>query len=66
MSLPLPSQNTHHYLQAGYGLACAVASTEASTEMALFAEALSLRLDRFGALSFALRHTRPNPAPGEL
>jgi hypothetical protein len=33
MSLPLAMQNTQYYLQAGYGLACAVV---ASAEMALF------------------------------
>jgi hypothetical protein len=37
MSLPLASQNAQCYLQAGYGLACAVASAE----MALFVGALS-------------------------
>jgi hypothetical protein len=48
MSLPTAFQNTQYYLQAGYGLACAVASTE----MALFVGALSLRFDllRFGPL----------------
>jgi hypothetical protein len=56
MSLPTASQNTQYYLQAGYGLACAVASAE----MALFVEALalgasSLRLDPFGGVSFAVR-----------
>jgi hypothetical protein len=43
MSLPTASQNTQHYLQAGYGLACAVASAE----MALFLGALSLRASAF-------------------
>jgi hypothetical protein len=38
MSLPTASQNTQYYLQAGYGLACAVASAE----MAPFVGALSL------------------------
>jgi hypothetical protein len=47
MSLPIASQNTQYYLQAGCGLACAVASTE----MALFAEALFLRFDHLKALS---------------
>jgi hypothetical protein len=37
MSLPTASQNTQYYLQAGYGLACAVASAE----MALFGEAFA-------------------------
>jgi hypothetical protein len=46
-SLPLASQNTQYYLQSGYGLACAVASAE----MSLFAEALSLWFNPFGALS---------------
>jgi hypothetical protein len=35
--LPTASQNTQYYLQAGYGLACAMASAE----MALFAEAFA-------------------------
>jgi hypothetical protein len=40
MSLPsAPPPNTQYYLQAGYGVACAVASAE----MALFAEALRRR-----------------------
>jgi hypothetical protein len=51
ISLPLSSQYTQYYLQAGYGLACAVASAK----MALFAEALSLRFDPFGAMSFVVR-----------
>ena len=37
MSLPTASQNTQYYLEAGYGLACAVASAE----MALFGEAFA-------------------------
>jgi hypothetical protein len=28
MSLPIAFQNTQYYLQAGYGLACAMASAE--------------------------------------
>jgi hypothetical protein len=56
MSLPTASQNTQYYLQAGYGLACAVANAE----MALFVGALSLgasslRFDPFGGVSFAVR-----------
>jgi hypothetical protein len=51
MSLPTASQNTQYYLQAGYGLAYAVASAE----MALFVGALSLRFDPFGGVSFAVR-----------
>jgi hypothetical protein len=51
MSLPTASQNTQYYLQAGYGLACAVASAE----MALFVGALSCRFDPFGGVSFAVR-----------
>jgi hypothetical protein len=46
MSLPTASQNTQYYLQAGYGLACAVARAE----MAYFVGALSL-----GASSFLVR-----------
>jgi hypothetical protein len=41
MSLPFATKNTQYYLQAGCGLACAVASAE----MALFVGALSLRFD---------------------
>jgi hypothetical protein len=52
MSLPIASQNTQHYLQASYGLACAVASAE----MALFAEALFLRFDHLEALSLRFDH----------
>jgi hypothetical protein len=51
MSLPTASQNTQYYLQAGYGLACAVASAE----MTHFVGALSLRFDPFGGASFAVR-----------
>jgi hypothetical protein len=51
MSLPIASQNTQYYLQAGYGLARAVASAE----MALFAEALSVRFDHLEALSVPRR-----------
>jgi hypothetical protein len=64
VSLPIASQNTQHYLKAGYGLACAMARAE----MALFVGALSfavrssfwrrhlLRFDRpFGGVSFAVR-----------
>jgi hypothetical protein len=56
MSLPTASQNTQYYLQAGYGLAWALASAE----MALFVGALSLgasslRFDPFRGVSFAVR-----------
>jgi hypothetical protein len=61
ISLPIASQNTQYYLQAGYGLACAMASAQ----MALFEGALSfavrsvggvvLRFDPFGGVSFAVR-----------
>jgi hypothetical protein len=51
MSLPIVSQSTRYCLQAGYGLACAVANAE----MALFAKALSLGFDDVEASSFAVR-----------
>jgi hypothetical protein len=52
MSFPIASQNTQYYLQAGYGLACAMASSE----MALFAEALSLRFDHEEASFLRFNH----------
>jgi hypothetical protein len=51
MSLPIAFQNTQYYLQAGDGLACAMASIK----MALFVGASSLRFDPFGGVSFAVR-----------
>jgi hypothetical protein len=59
MSLPIASHNTQYDLQAGYGLACAVASAE----MALFVGALSLSVwgvvfcgsIRWGSVVFALQ-----------
>jgi hypothetical protein len=50
VSLPTASKSTQDYLQAGCGLACAVASAE----MALFANGLSLCLDHAGAISLRL------------
>jgi hypothetical protein len=55
MSLPTASQNTQYYLQAGFGLACAVASTEMALFGEAFAEASSLRCDPFGASSSAVQ-----------
>jgi hypothetical protein len=52
MSLSTAYQNTQYYLQAGYGLACAVASAE----IALFAEALPLRFDHLEASSLRFDH----------
>jgi hypothetical protein len=51
ISLPIASQNTQYYLQAGYGLACAMASAE----MALFEGALSFAVRSVGGVSFAVR-----------
>jgi hypothetical protein len=48
MSLPTASWNTQYYLQAGYELACAVASAE----MALFAEAFAVQ--SFWGIVFAV------------
>jgi hypothetical protein len=47
MSLPFASPNAQNYLQAGYGLACAVAIAE----MALFVGSLSVWFDPLEALS---------------
>jgi hypothetical protein len=52
MSLPIASQNTQYYLQAGCGLApCAVASAKMALFAEAFAGALSLQFDPYGALS---------------
>jgi hypothetical protein len=57
MSLPIASQNTQYYLQASYGLACAVASAEMALLWgrclcgSFFSEASSLR---FGPLEACL------------
>jgi hypothetical protein len=52
MSLPIASQNTQYYLQAGYGVACSVASAE----MTLFVTALSVRFDHLEALPLRFDH----------
>jgi hypothetical protein len=50
MSLPIASQNTQYYLQAGCRLACAVASAE----MALFVGALSFAVRSIGGVVFCV------------
>jgi hypothetical protein len=57
MSLPFATKNTQYYLQAGCGLACAVASAE----MALFVGALSLRFDLSEACSLRFDHVEACP-----
>jgi hypothetical protein len=49
--LPIASQNAQYYLQASYGLACAVARAE----MALFVRALSFAVRSVGGVVFAIR-----------
>jgi hypothetical protein len=51
MSLPTVSQNTQYYLQAGCGVACAMASAE----VALFVGALSFAVRSVGGVVFAVR-----------
>jgi hypothetical protein len=52
MNLPIASQNTQYYLQAGYGLGYA----EASAEMAVFAEASPLQFNHLDVLSMRFIH----------
>jgi hypothetical protein len=52
MSLPTASQNTQYFLQAGYGLACAVASAEMALFVEAFAEASSFAVQSIGGVIF--------------
>jgi hypothetical protein len=58
MSLHIASQNTQYYLQAGYGLACAMASAGMALFAETFAEVMSLRFDHSEALSLWYDHSQ--------
>jgi hypothetical protein len=54
MTLPIASQNTQYHLQAGCGLACAVASAKMAFFVEAFTEAFVFVVPSFGGNIFAV------------